>query len=64
MAQDVAVAKKEIQVDSLRSSTHSPAGEESRLPAVHLEGNYFSHDGRRFIPVGANWVPAIKAMQI
>ncbi|MGA8216392.1 MAG: beta-galactosidase, partial [Candidatus Sulfotelmatobacter sp.] len=33
------------------------------LPAVHLEGNYFSHDGHRFIPVGANWVPAKAAMQ-
>jgi endo-1,4-beta-mannosidase len=33
------------------------------LSAVHLEGNYFSHDGRRFIPVGANWVPAKAAMQ-
>ncbi|MBZ5651892.1 MAG: beta-galactosidase, partial [Acidobacteriia bacterium] len=35
----------------------------SRLPAVRLEGNYFSHDGHRFIPVGANWVPAKVAMQ-
>jgi endo-1,4-beta-mannosidase len=30
---------------------------------VHLEGNYFSRDGQRFIPVGANWVPARTAMQ-
>jgi endo-1,4-beta-mannosidase len=35
----------------------------SHLPAVRLEGNYFSHDGHRFIPVGANWVPAKAAMQ-
>jgi endo-1,4-beta-mannosidase len=34
-----------------------------RLLAVHLDGNYFSHDGHRFIPVGANWVPAKAAMQ-
>jgi len=33
------------------------------LSAVHLDGNYFSHDGHRFIPVGANWVPAKTAMQ-
>ncbi len=33
------------------------------LPAVHLDGNYFSRDGHRFIPVGANWVPAKAAMQ-
>jgi endo-1,4-beta-mannosidase len=35
----------------------------SRLPSVRLEGNYFSKNGRRFIPVGANWVPAKAAMQ-
>ncbi len=33
------------------------------LPAVRLEGNYFSREGHRFIPVGANWVPAKAAMQ-
>ena len=33
------------------------------LPAIHLDGNYFSRDGKRFIPVGANWVPAKTAMQ-
>ncbi len=37
--------------------------EESRLPAVKLDGNYFSRAGHRFIPVGANWVPAKTAMQ-
>ena len=43
----------------------SSVGQESgtRLPAVSLDGNYFSRDGRRFIPVGANWVPAKAAMQ-
>ena len=30
---------------------------------MHLDGNYFSDDGHRFIPVGANWVPAKAAMQ-
>ena len=34
-----------------------------RLPAVGLDGNYFSREGRRFIPVGAHWVPAKAAMQ-
>ena len=33
------------------------------LPAVHLDGNYFSRDGHRFIPVGANWIPAKAAME-
>src|SRR5271157_4822540 len=36
---------------------------DAKLPAVHLDGNYFSRDGHRFIPVGANWVPAKAAMQ-
>jgi endo-1,4-beta-mannosidase len=40
--------------------THSA---DTHLPAVRLEGNYFSRDGHRFIPVGANWVPAKAAMQ-
>lgn len=35
----------------------------AHLPAVRLDGNYFSRDGHRFIPVGANWVPAKAAMQ-
>ena len=34
-----------------------------QLPAVSLDGNYFSREGHRFIPVGANWVPAQAAMQ-
>ena len=37
--------------------------DQSRLPAVQLDGNYFSRNGHRFIPVGANWVPAKAAMQ-
>ena len=36
---------------------------EAPLPAVRLDGNYFSREGRRFIPVGANWVPAQAAME-
>jgi len=30
---------------------------------VRIDGNYFSRDGLRFIPVGAHWVPAKAAMQ-
>jgi len=33
------------------------------LPPVHLDGTYFTHDGHRFIPMGAHWVPAKAAMQ-
>lgn len=34
-----------------------------RLPAVRLDGTYFVRDGKRFLPVGAHWVPAKAAMQ-
>jgi beta-galactosidase len=35
----------------------------SRLPEVRLDGTYFARNGKRFIPVGAHWVPAKAAMQ-
>ena len=35
---------------------------ESRLPEVHLDGTYFVRNGKRFLPVGAHWVPAKAAM--
>ncbi len=35
----------------------------AKLPQVHLDGTYFSADGKRFLPVGAHWVPAKAAMQ-
>lgn len=35
----------------------------ARLPEVHLDGHYFLHQGKRFLPVGAHWVPAKAAMQ-
>ncbi|HTZ46537.1 MAG TPA: hypothetical protein VMH20_03040 [Verrucomicrobiae bacterium] len=35
----------------------------SKLPPVHLDGTYFTANGKRFIPVGAHWVPAKAAMQ-
>jgi beta-galactosidase len=34
-----------------------------KLPAVHLDGAYFTRDGHAFFPVGAHWVPAKAAMQ-
>jgi endo-1,4-beta-mannosidase len=33
------------------------------LPPVHLDGTYFVRNGKRFLPVGAHWVPAKAAMQ-
>ncbi len=35
----------------------------AKLPAVGLDGTYFVGNGKRFIPVGAHWVPAKAAMQ-
>ena len=33
------------------------------LTPVTLSGNYLATAGRRFIPIGVNWVPARAAMQ-
>ncbi len=35
----------------------------AKLPPVHLDGTYFSANGKRFLPIGAHWVPAKAAMQ-
>lgn len=35
----------------------------AKLPEVHLDGQYFVRNGKRFLPVGAHWVPAKAAMQ-
>jgi endo-1,4-beta-mannosidase len=55
------------QVLAAQSPKPSHAGADhpanSRLPEVHLDGHYFVRDGKRFIPVGAHWVPAKAAMQ-
>jgi hypothetical protein len=38
-------------------------GAAARLPKVHFDGEYFVREGKRFLPVGAHWVPAKAAMQ-
>src|SRR3981081_4109367 len=45
--------------------THERADQPAKLqlPEVHMDGHYFVRDGKRFIPVGAHWVPAKAAMQ-
>jgi endo-1,4-beta-mannosidase len=48
---------------SSNASAAAEAAEPPRLPKVHLDGTYFTRDGKRFIPVGAHWVPAKAAMQ-
>ena len=35
----------------------------TKLSQVHLDGAYFSSGGKRFLPMGAHWVPAKTAMQ-
>ena len=35
----------------------------TKLSPVHLDGAYFSSGGKRFLPMGAHWVPAKAAMQ-
>ncbi|MGC0775618.1 MAG: beta-galactosidase [Candidatus Acidiferrum sp.] len=39
------------------------SGVGAKLPAVRIDGNYFSAEGKRFLAVGAHWVPAKAAMQ-
>ena len=46
-----------------KNSANTERSVAQKLPAVHLDGTYFTRDGKRFIPVGAHWVPAKAAMQ-
>jgi beta-galactosidase len=48
---------------SSRSASSSSPDQPARLPRVSLDGTYFVRDGKRFVPVGAHWVPAKAAMQ-
>ena len=46
--------------------SQSPGTKENqsrRLPPVHFDGSFFAREGKRFIAVGAHWVPAKAAMQ-
>jgi beta-galactosidase len=45
------------------SPTATATASVKKLPPVHLDGQYFMRDGKRFLPVGAHWVPAKAAMQ-
>jgi beta-galactosidase len=53
-------AKNSNLADRTANSTEASA---SRLPQVHLDGTYFVRNGKRFLPVGAHWVPAKAAME-
>jgi hypothetical protein len=59
-AQEQVPAKKEF---SRPDKQHSSSSEPGKLPWVHLDGTYFARDGKRFIPIGAHWVPAKAAME-
>jgi endo-1,4-beta-mannosidase len=56
-------AQNSLPVAPAQSSQSSQGQQEQRLPWVKLDGNYFSIDGKRFIPVGVHWVPANAALQ-
>ncbi|MGA8067896.1 MAG: beta-galactosidase, partial [Terriglobales bacterium] len=45
------------------AATTNPGSTVKKLPPVHLDGQYFTREGKRFLPVGAHWVPAKAAMQ-
>ena len=34
-----------------------------KLGRITLNGNYLAKNGKRFIPIGAHWVPAKAALQ-
>ena len=60
-APPAALAQQQAKADA---SAQAPAAEVSApLAVVKLDGNYFSAGGKRFVPVGVNWVPAKAAMQ-
>ena len=46
-----------------KAAQNTTQANRARLPQVHLDGTYFTRNGKRFIPVGAHWVPAKAAMQ-
>jgi len=58
-----AKAAADSQTSSAETAKPTPHETNSRLPEVHLDGTYFVRNGKRFLPVGAHWVPAKAAMQ-
>ncbi len=48
--------------ENLPQSQVAAAETATKLPAVRLEGTYFSRNGKRFIPAGAHWVPAVTGL--
>lgn len=52
-----------VQAAAAENKQNQRPSLDSRLPEVRLDGTYFVRDGKRFIPMGAHWVPAKAAMQ-
>ncbi len=48
---------------SAQQATVQESEVSAALPPVRLHGTYFERNGKRFLPVGVNWVPAKAAMQ-
>src|SRR5215470_20238475 len=67
MVTSCALLKASTSLAIAGTGQSSPTSEEqaqpSRLPPVRLDGSYFTREGKRFLPVGAHWVPAKAAMQ-
>jgi beta-galactosidase len=51
-----------LSVSVLFTCTPAKVGA-TKLPSVQLENGWFVRNGKRFIPVGAHWVPAKAAMR-
>ena len=56
-------AQKAAVASALGESSSGATEQAGKLPRVSLDGTYFTREGRRFVPVGAHWVPAKAAMQ-
>jgi endo-1,4-beta-mannosidase len=45
------------------TSTSTGTSTSTRLAAVSIDGTYFVREGKRFLPIGAHWVPAKGGMR-
>jgi endo-1,4-beta-mannosidase len=62
VAQKMSSSAQPAEQSSLEKQQNKSEGA-TPLDPVRLDGNYFRRGGHRFIPVGANWVPAEAAME-
>ena len=57
------LAQNPLPVTTIETPLSSQSQIKNRLPFAKLDGNYFSVNGQRFIPMGVHWVPAKTALQ-